>query len=45
MNYRHAFHAGNFDDCMKDARLVWLIEAAVVHWSGRFRTIAQNQPA
>jgi len=24
MNYRHAFHAGNFADCMKHALLVWL---------------------
>ena len=27
LNYRHAFHAGNFADCMKHALLVWLIEA------------------
>jgi 23S rRNA (adenine2030-N6)-methyltransferase len=27
MNYRHAFHAGNFADCMKHALLVWLLEA------------------
>lgn len=27
MNYRHAFHAGNFGDCMKHALLVWLIRA------------------
>ena len=27
MNYRHAFHAGNFADCMKHALLVWLVEA------------------
>jgi 23S rRNA (adenine2030-N6)-methyltransferase len=27
MNYRHAFHAGNFADCMKHALLVWLQEA------------------
>lgn len=27
MNYRHAFHAGNFADCMKHALLVWLIAA------------------
>ncbi|HET8996371.1 MAG TPA: 23S rRNA (adenine(2030)-N(6))-methyltransferase RlmJ [Acetobacteraceae bacterium] len=27
MNYRHAFHAGNFADCMKHALLLWLIEA------------------
>ena len=27
MNYRHAFHAGNFADCMKHAVLVWLLRA------------------
>lgn len=27
MNYRHAFHAGNFADCMKHALLVWLLQA------------------
>ncbi len=27
MNYRHAFHAGNFGDCMKHALLVWLLRA------------------
>lgn len=27
MNYRHAFHAGNFADCMKHALLVWLLAA------------------
>ena len=27
MNYRHAFHAGNFADCMKHAMLVWLVRA------------------
>ena len=27
MNYRHAFHAGNFADCMKHAVLVWLVRA------------------
>jgi len=27
MNYRHAFHAGNFADCMKHAILVWLLDA------------------
>jgi 23S rRNA (adenine2030-N6)-methyltransferase len=27
MNYRHAFHAGNFADCVKHALLVWLIDA------------------
>lgn len=27
VNYRHAFHAGNFGDCMKHALLVWLLRA------------------
>jgi 23S rRNA (adenine2030-N6)-methyltransferase len=27
MNYRHAFHAGNFADCFKHALLVWLLGA------------------
>ena len=27
LNYRHAFHAGNFADCMKHAVLVWLLRA------------------
>ena len=27
MNYRHAFHAGNFADCTKHALLVWLLAA------------------
>jgi len=27
MNYRHAFHAGAFSDCMKHALLVWLVRA------------------
>jgi 23S rRNA (adenine2030-N6)-methyltransferase len=27
VNYRHAFHAGNFADCMKHALLVWLLQA------------------
>ena len=27
MNYRHAFHAGNFADCMKHAILVWCLRA------------------
>ena len=27
MNYRHAFHAGNFADCMKHALLVWMVRA------------------
>ena len=27
MNYRHAFHAGNFGDCVKHALLIWLLRA------------------
>jgi 23S rRNA (adenine2030-N6)-methyltransferase len=27
VNYRHAYHAGNFADCMKHALLVWLLQA------------------
>ncbi len=27
MNYRHAYHAGNFADCMKHVVLVWLLRA------------------
>jgi 23S rRNA (adenine2030-N6)-methyltransferase len=27
VNYRHAFHAGNFGDCAKHAVLVWLLRA------------------
>ena len=27
MNYRHAYHAGNFADCVKHAILVWLLRA------------------
>jgi 23S rRNA (adenine2030-N6)-methyltransferase len=27
VNYRHAFHAGNFGDCVKHAILVWLLRA------------------
>ncbi len=27
MNYRHAFHAGNFADCMKHALMLWLLGA------------------
>ena len=30
MNYRHAYHAGNFADCMKHALLVWLLRALAV---------------
>ena len=29
MNYRHAYHAGNFADCMKHALFVWLLRAAM----------------
>lgn len=27
MNYRHAYHAGNFGDCLKQAILFWLLAA------------------
>jgi 23S rRNA (adenine2030-N6)-methyltransferase len=27
LNYRHAYHAGNFADCMKHALLVWMLRA------------------
>jgi 23S rRNA (adenine2030-N6)-methyltransferase len=27
VNYRHAYHAGNFADCLKHAVLVWLLQA------------------
>jgi 23S rRNA (adenine2030-N6)-methyltransferase len=27
MNYRHAFHAGNFADCLKHVLLLWLLRA------------------
>ena len=27
MNYRHAYHAGNFADCTKHALLVWMLRA------------------
>jgi 23S rRNA (adenine2030-N6)-methyltransferase len=27
MNYRHAYHAGNFGDCLKHVVLVWLLRA------------------
>jgi 23S rRNA (adenine2030-N6)-methyltransferase len=27
VNYRHAFHAGNFGDCVKHVVLVWLVRA------------------
>lgn len=34
MNYRHAYHAGNFADCMKHAVLVWLLRALTRKPSG-----------
>jgi 23S rRNA (adenine2030-N6)-methyltransferase len=34
MNYRHAFHAGNFADCMKHALLVWLLRALAAKPAG-----------
>jgi 23S rRNA (adenine2030-N6)-methyltransferase len=27
VNYRHAYHAGNFADCMKHALLIWLLRS------------------
>ena len=36
MNYRHAFHAGNFADCMKHALLVWLQSAMIRKPAGVF---------
>jgi 23S rRNA (adenine2030-N6)-methyltransferase len=36
MNYRHAFHAGNFADCMKHALLVWLLRAMAQKPAGFF---------
>jgi 23S rRNA (adenine2030-N6)-methyltransferase len=36
MNYRHAFHAGNFADCMKHALLVWLLRAMARKPAGFF---------
>jgi 23S rRNA (adenine2030-N6)-methyltransferase len=30
VNYRHAYHAGNFADCMKHALLIWLLRALAV---------------
>ncbi|HEX4260275.1 MAG TPA: 23S rRNA (adenine(2030)-N(6))-methyltransferase RlmJ [Acetobacteraceae bacterium] len=35
MNYRHAYHAGNFADCHKHAILVWLL-AAMARKPARF---------
>jgi 23S rRNA (adenine2030-N6)-methyltransferase len=36
MNYRHAFHAGNFADCVKHALLVWLVRAMQRKEAGLF---------
>jgi 23S rRNA (adenine2030-N6)-methyltransferase len=36
VNYRHAFHAGNFADCMKHALLVWLLRAMARKPAGFF---------
>jgi 23S rRNA (adenine2030-N6)-methyltransferase len=36
MNYRHAFHAGNFADCMKHALLVWMQQAMARKPAGVF---------
>jgi 23S rRNA (adenine2030-N6)-methyltransferase len=36
MNYRHAFHAGNFADCMKHSLLVWLLRALMRKPAGLF---------
>ena len=36
MNYRHAFHAGNFADCVKHALLVWLLRALARKPAGCF---------
>ncbi len=36
MNYRHAFHAGNFGDCVKHALLVWLLRAMARKPAGFF---------
>ena len=36
MNYRHAYHAGNFADCMKHALLVWLLRAMARKPAGFF---------
>jgi 23S rRNA (adenine2030-N6)-methyltransferase len=36
MNYRHAFHAGNFADCIKHALLVWLLRALQRKPAGMF---------
>jgi len=36
VNYRHAYHAGNFADCVKHALLVWLIEAMARKEAGYF---------
>lgn len=36
MNYRHAYHGGNFADCMKHALLVWLVTAMARKEAGFF---------
>ena len=36
MNYRHAFHAGNFADCVKHALLVWLLRQLALKPAGFF---------
>ncbi|CAH2600676.1 Ribosomal RNA large subunit methyltransferase J [Rhodovastum atsumiense] len=36
MNYRHAFHAGNFADCVKHALMVWLLRAMQAKPGGVF---------
>lgn len=36
MNYRHAFHAGNFADCFKHALLVWLLRTLQKKLAGVF---------
>ncbi len=36
MNYRHAFHAGNFADCMKHALLFWIFRAMQKKLGGVF---------
>lgn len=34
MNYRHAYHAGNFADCMKHAILIWILRSLAVKPAG-----------
>ncbi len=54
MNYRHAYHAGNFADCVKHALLVWLLRAlarkpaaffALDTHAGTGRTLLDQGPA